>query len=100
MANLVNIVLDKDTGKFKVGTGTVGPGPGPVASGYTHIQSVAATTWTITHSAGTTNLIYQLYDSSFNQVLPDNFQIIDGNTVEVTLNVAMTGRVHLLFFNP
>lgn len=99
MANLVNLQLDKDTGKFKVGTAT-GPGPGPIASGYTHIQSIAATTWTISHGASNTNLIYKLFDDSFSEVFPDSFTIVDPNTVQVTFGAAMTGRVHIVFFTP
>lgn len=100
MANLVRLNFDKDTGKIVAG-GNVGSSPGgPVTTsdGFLHIQDVASNLWTIQHFAGTDLLLIQVFDSANNLVIPDNIELVDINTVEVTLSTSITGTARIVFF--
>jgi len=74
-----------------------GTGSGYVI-GYAHEQSTASAIWTVTHNKETTNATYTLFDGGGMQVLPDNFIVIDANTVEVRFNVPQAGRLILNLF--
>ena len=102
MANLVRLNLDRDTGRIVAG-GTVesgGGSGGPVVTsdGYLFTQGVASDLWTINHFAGTTNLLIQIFDSANNLVIPDNVELVNINTVEVTLSTPITGTARIIFF--
>lgn len=60
---------------------------------YTHTQSVAATTWTITHNLQTLNPTVQLYNSFDSQLIPDAINVIDNNTISIVLSASITGKV-------
>lgn len=99
MTNLVPLYLDKDTGQLVAGGQAIGgDGPSLATSGYLHVQAVASDFWVIPHFAGTTLLLIQIFDTSDNLVIPDNIEIVDINTVEVTLSTPIAGRAHVVFF--
>lgn len=68
--------------------------------GYTHVQSSGATTWTITHNMGTTNVQISTYiddtGGTFAKIIPQSERIIDTNTVEVVFSTNRTGKVILV----
>lgn len=97
MANLVPLVLDLDTGQVRAGDPNQYGGGGG-AGGYVHTQNTDAATWTITHNLSSTQVIYMLFDLAGEQIIPDTFKIIDNNTVEVTFGIAMSGKLHLMYF--
>lgn len=99
MTNLVPLFLDKDTGQLVAGGETInGGGPALTTSGYLHVQNVASDFWVIPHFAGTTLLLVQVFDTAGNLFVPDNVEIVDINTVEVTLGTPIAGRAHIVFF--
>ena len=103
MANLVRLNFDKITGKMVAGgdieSGGGGPsGPTGIAEGYLHVQSVASDLWTINHFAGTSLLLIQIFDSASNLIIPDNIELVNINTVEVTLATPATGTARIIFF--
>jgi hypothetical protein len=59
---------------------------------FTHIQSSAATTWTITHSFGVREVTLDFYDNSFNRIFPDLVTLTDINTVTALFVVPQAGR--------
>lgn len=59
---------------------------------FTHIQSSAATTWTIVHSFGVREVTLDFYDNSFNRIFPDLVTLTDINTVTAKWVVAQAGR--------
>lgn len=69
--------------------------------GFVFVQAIAATTWSITHNAGTTNVSAQIYNNttgtaaSGNIVLPDEITIIDINNIQVTFQAAQSGTALL-----
>jgi hypothetical protein len=65
------------------------------APGYTvqFTQSVAAATWSFNHNMNTRNPIVQVYDSSYQQIIPNNIVGISSNTAEIRFDYATTGYV-------
>lgn len=63
---------------------------------YTHNQNAASKTWTVNHSLNTTSVQVQVFDSSNRVVIPDEIQIVDANTVVVTVNTDAIGRAVVL----
>lgn len=59
-----------------------------------------ASTVEIVHNQNTNALIPRLYSSPENEeLLPNNFRIIDENTVQLSFSSTFTGTIKLLFFN-
>lgn len=58
-----------------------------------HVQNSAATVWNVAHYLNTTNIIIQALDSSNELIIPEDINIVDANTVQVYLTVAITGKV-------
>ena len=58
---------------------------------YVHTQSVAATTWTITHNLGVQGCFVQIFDSDYKMVLPISLSLTSINSCIVTLHTAITG---------
>lgn len=97
MSNLVPLHIDKDSGKV-VAKPIPGIGGATGAFGYVHEQITPVTTWTITHGGSTQQLIHRIFDSNYEEVIPDKFKIVDADTVEVTFSAPMSGIVHLIYF--
>lgn len=52
----------------------------------------AATSRSITHNFGTKNVLVSVYDGNDDQIIPKSVKTTDANTVDITFNVATTGR--------
>ena len=63
---------------------------------YTPIQGVAATSWTITHSLGTSRFVYTVYDSSGNLIGLVNRTVIDDNACTLSFTDAQAGYAVLV----
>lgn len=72
--------------------------------GYVFVKAVAATTWNITHNAGTTNVSAQIFDNttgtaaSGSVILPDQITIVDINNITVTFQAVQAGTALLTIF--
>lgn len=72
--------------------------------GYVFVQNSATSTWTITHNAGTTNVIAQIYNNfsgsnaSGNIILPDEITIVDINNLQITFQTPQAGTALLTIF--
>jgi hypothetical protein len=75
-----------------------GGGGGGSVIGYEHVQSAPSTLWTITHNKNTFKLQTTIYNTNWEQLVPNNIQIIDNNTVLVSFNAPIAGRAMLLLF--
>lgn len=62
-----------------------------------HNQIGSSDTWTITHNLNTTSPLVQLYDELNKMILPNEVEVIDNNTVVVTLGTAITGRAIVMY---
>lgn len=64
----------------------------PAASEYNETFS-SATSVTVTHNLGTSNVFVMVYDSIGNQVIPQNIAITDSNNVTLTFGASFSGSV-------
>lgn len=64
---------------------------------HVHIQSTAATSWTVTHNLNTTTPMIQVFDTNNSPVIFDNWAPIDNNSGTVTVTAADTGRAVLMY---
>lgn len=63
------------------------------ATGYTHVQSVASSVWTITHALNKTpNVI--IFDNDLNQIFAE-VKALNVNTTRITFSEALTGTAFL-----
>ena len=54
-------------------------------------QSVAAATWTFTHNLNTRTPLVQVYDTSYNQIVPQFVSSSNVNTILITFGIATAG---------
>ena len=97
MSNLLPLHIDKDTGRIIARPAVTGPSSSG-ALGFVYTQTTPTTVWTINHGGNTKLLIHRIFDSTFEEIIPDGFRIIDNNNVEVRFAAPMTGVVHLVYF--
>lgn len=94
LSNLVNIALDKTTGRYIAKEGAGGGTFG--TSGFVHEQAIATTSWNINHNGTTEFVVVQLYDETNSVILPDSINVIDANNVTVTWAAPQAGRAHVV----
>jgi hypothetical protein len=70
-----------------------GGGGGGTNSGQTtnFTQSIAATTWTFVHNLNTRTPLVQVYDTSYNQIIPQYVSSSNANTILLTFGIATAG---------
>jgi hypothetical protein len=66
--------------------------------GYEYNQLVTSTSWTIVHNLNTRRVQVSLYDSLWEQIIPESTKIIDQNTVRVSFLTAQAGRAMVIGF--
>jgi len=66
--------------------------------GYEHVQSVDSTTWTIMHNGNTLRASVTIYDTLYEQIIPERVQVIDANTIVVTFTAAIAGSAMVFLF--
>lgn len=66
--------------------------------GYQHVQDLPAQTWIVVHGRGTLRASLTVYDSSYQQIIPEEVHIIDANTVRVSFGSPMAGSALVLMF--
>jgi hypothetical protein len=59
--------------------------------GFNFTQTVGSTTWTINHGLDTRTPLVDVYDSSYNQLIPATIVSTDVNTVQITFSTAQAG---------
>ena len=65
------------------------------AAGYLHDQSIASTTWAITHSLDTRPLNVDIVDSNYDLIITEDISFPTVNTAEISFPSAQTG--HAIF---
>lgn len=66
--------------------------------GYQHLQDTPSQTWIIVHGRGTLRVSVTVYDSSYQQIIPEEVHVIDANTVRVSFASPMDGSALVLMF--
>ena len=59
--------------------------------GFGYTQSPGSTTWTIVHGLNTRIPLVDVYDSSYNQLIPAGVVSIDPNTIQITFSTEQAG---------
>jgi hypothetical protein len=59
--------------------------------GFNFTQTVGSTTWTVNHGLDTRTPLVDVYDSSYNQLIPATIVSTDVNTVQITFSTAQAG---------
>lgn len=67
-------------------------------SGHVHTQSVASTSWVVTHNLNNTNVIVQVTDgdSPENMITPQNIELTNANTTTITFPTAQSGVARII----
>ena len=66
-------------------------GGGGGGSVFSYHQTASAVTWSISHNLNTYTPIIQVYDDSYNQIIPASISGSSVNTVQITFSTAETG---------
>ena len=61
------------------------------SSGNATASFTNSSTWIFTHNLNNRNVLVQTYDSSFNQIIPQNIALTDANTVTIVFPVSISG---------
>ena len=61
------------------------------SSGNATASFTNSSTWTFLHNLNNRNVLIQTYDSSFNQIIPQNITLTDANTVTIIFPVSISG---------
>lgn len=61
-----------------------------------HTEAAPASTWLITHSLGTVNVIPYFLDGNDEGMIPNVFSIVDDNTVQATFLTPQQGRAIII----
>ena len=75
-----------------------GGGAGGTVTGFEHVQLTPAVTWTVNHALASPRAQVTIYDSNWEQILPENVKILDANTILISFNTAIAGRAMVLAF--
>ena len=59
--------------------------------GFQFIQTTGSSTWTINHKLNTYTPIVDVYDSTYNQLIPASVSSISANTTQITFSTAQAG---------
>lgn len=71
---------------------TTGGGGTTVISGSNVTQSFSnSNTWTFNHNLGTRTPIIEVFDSSYNQIIPQNIQLVDSSSATITFPTLESG---------
>ena len=62
-------------------------------------QTVAAATWVVQHNKGSEFVLVQCLDDANKVILPNEIEITDENTVTISLDMAMTGKIYCVFMD-
>lgn len=75
-----------------------GGGSSGTVSGYEHIQNTQSLTWLISHNKGTFRSQVTIYDTNWEQILPESVKVIDNNTILVSFVSSVAGRAIVILF--
>jgi hypothetical protein len=65
---------------------------------YAHSQAVASLTWIVIHNQASLNPTVTIYDTTSEQVWPDEVKVIDPNVLNVSFLSPQAGKALILLF--
>lgn len=57
----------------------------------------ASTVWTVTHGQASTVFVAQVYNDEGDQIIPDEIETTDANTITVRFNSGTAGSIRVIF---
>lgn len=72
-----------------------GPSGGSGGGHYTHTQSVAAATWTVSHNLNAVRDPAVVLDSEPDRIVYPDVTVVDLNTISISFDSAVTGKAYL-----
>ena len=95
MANLVRLLLDKDSGDIVAKEQTVPIGTFETA-GFRFTQETPDTMWNISHAGGSNIVVVQVYNETSDLIIPDNVRIIDAFNIQITFASPQAGTANIV----
>jgi hypothetical protein len=93
-ASYINFTGTGVTATVTAGTASIsitGGGGGGEGQSVVHTQASSSTTWTFNHNLNSQYLVYDVYDSNSNAIIPANVSASSANTLIITFSVATAG---------
>jgi hypothetical protein len=87
------IFVDLDTGKWYVTTLT---NDSNLKTLRVEVRD-SAESWYVRHNRKTNKIFFQILDNSGTEIIPQEIEIIDINTVQITFFEKTSGTLHLIF---
>jgi hypothetical protein len=66
--------------------------------GYEHTQIVASDSWIVIHAGNSFRTQVTVYDSAWDQIIPNNVKIVDANSMLVSFSSPVAGKAMVLLF--
>jgi hypothetical protein len=98
--NLIPIQLDKNTGRLIASTEGFSEGRSGFDGvvGYVHQQPVPSTIWYVEHNGQTDNILTQIYEMDGTQIFPDDIEVLNDNSVQISFLTPQTGKATIVLF--
>jgi hypothetical protein len=68
------------------------------ANGYEHVQLTPGVSWIVSHPLNSMRAQVTIYDTAWEQILPENVKILDASTILISFNTSVAGRAMILAF--
>ena len=81
-------------------TGSQGAVSLNTAYGFVYTQATDSETWTISHNQDCTGVVFQVYTTTMESIIPNDMTIDNSNQVTISFTAAMSGYAHLILFKP
>lgn len=91
-ASTVQEALEMINAKADIGSAT------GAATGYEHVQLTPGVSWIVSHPLNSMRAQVTIYDSAWEQILPENVKILDASTILISFNTSVAGRAMILAF--
>jgi hypothetical protein len=96
-----SFIFVEDVATMYYGTGTGwAPCSANVAAGYIHTQTVAASTWTVTHNLNQKNVSISVYGTDGKMMMPEDIELVNANSSTVTFTDNEAGTAVVVTGNP
>lgn len=99
--NITPLNVDRTTGRLHAHAGNNNGACKPPNNnatcvyGYNHDEIFPSTVWFIAHNFESDQVLAKVYDTTGDEIIPDEIQVVDINTLQITFNSPMAGKADL-----
>lgn len=94
MSRYTQIYINTGTGRWLTQTDNHLTGITTVSA----VQNTPSTVWIVPHNMSSNKFLIQIKNSSNEEVIPDEVEITDPDTITITFGTQTSGEANLLFF--